>query len=193
MAVGYQYQSDYDKKENKKGFKKKFVILGVGLALLVVIAIVGAPKKQASQDGINIGSADDNFHAEIITKDDPTLSNILLSSKEASDSFMINLASSKALSEMVFDKNIKEEVLVKDVRSAINISGSTCEYLKFMGYADYGKTLPSFSYKCVSGSSNIVVFIALKDGRIFNWGGYAYSSSSDLEFNKFIKKIHGEL
>lgn len=46
MAVGYQYQNEYNHKQDGKGFKKKLIILGAGLALLVVIAIIGAPKKE---------------------------------------------------------------------------------------------------------------------------------------------------
>jgi hypothetical protein len=46
MAVGYQYQNEFSKKEAFKSNKKKLIILGFGLLFLGVIAIIGAPKQE---------------------------------------------------------------------------------------------------------------------------------------------------
>ncbi|HMS32257.1 MAG TPA: hypothetical protein PKA29_03225 [Candidatus Saccharibacteria bacterium] len=46
MAVSYQYQNEYSKKEDSKSIRKKMIILGVGVLFLAVIAIIGMPKKE---------------------------------------------------------------------------------------------------------------------------------------------------
>jgi hypothetical protein len=46
MAVGYQYQNDYENKQNKKSSKKKLIILVSGIVFLVFIAIIGMPKSE---------------------------------------------------------------------------------------------------------------------------------------------------
>ena len=195
MAVGYQYQNDYNEKQESKGFKKKLVILVAGLLLLVVVAIVGAPKKDSSQEATdnnnNTVDKDTSFQAIVVNKNDSSLSGELATAKNISDTFMFNLANSKNLNGLIFDKDIAEDRLVNDVRSEININGFTCEYVRFVGYADYGKLLPSFSYNCRGSESNLVVFIAVKDDKIFNWAAYDYIGTPDNKFNDFIRKVHG--
>jgi hypothetical protein len=45
MAVGYQYQNDYSEKQNKKGYRKKLLILVGGILFLLIVAVLGMPKK----------------------------------------------------------------------------------------------------------------------------------------------------
>jgi hypothetical protein len=187
MAVGYQYQSDYDKKENKKGFKKKFVILGIGLALLVVIAIIGAPKKQE-----NIQETSNSTSVKLSTESsDNSLPESLYDYKNISDSFMSDVLNKSDPLKNYYDARDDKTLLENKITSDFNINANSCSYVSFAGYADYLKLIPSFKYNCSAGESEYTIFVATikPSAKIFNWGVFKNSSSSDY-WPVFVKKIN---
>lgn len=95
MAVGYQYQNDYNKKQESKGFKKKLIILGAGIFFLIVIAFLGAPKKEVITNNPSpdqeVKQDEDNTTNQLPTKPDYVLSEEQKKIKLNTDGFLLSL------------------------------------------------------------------------------------------------------
>ncbi len=172
MAVGYQYQSDYDKKETKSGFKKKLIILGTGIAVLIIVAIAGAPKKTSPQGSIETG--------EFFESSGSSLSESLQKSKGSSDKFIKNTLDGVSSDDMLYNQvNVKYPLNVN--REKLDLSNYSCQYSKFMDYFDVFNSMPIFSYKCTSVSEVkflMVATINTEDDKIVNW---KLNDSEDLK------------
>lgn len=93
MAVGYQYQNDYNNKQESKGFKKKLIILGAGIFFLIIIAFLGAPKKEVVTTNSNQALDQDknNTTEQLPTKPDYVLSEEQKKIKLNTDGFLLSL------------------------------------------------------------------------------------------------------
>lgn len=165
MAVGYQYQSDYDKKQNKKGFKKKFIILGIGLALLVVVAVIGAPKKQAVVDN----TSTEQQKTELPTKPNLVLDDNQKKIKLNTDGFLLSLVNKsdyQAFLVPLVYSSIKDKPSVLDLLNSKNLASCTLDNI------EKSDNINIVTYKC-SGFRLFISTLTLDDDRVLdkiaNW------------------------
>ena len=120
MAVGYQYQNDYNEKQESKGFKKKLVILVAGLLLLVVVAIVGAPKKEIKNTQLEPNTSSSLTDKQLPVKGGYYLNDRQKNIKTNTDGFLIS----------IYKKEDYKKFLVPLVYSAVSSKAELINELK---------------------------------------------------------------
>lgn len=188
MAVGYQYQNDYNKKQESKGFKKKLVILVAGLLLLVVVAIVGAPKKEEATNLESVSSVpeykDNTFNLEPKTG---SLSNEELLNKTKADKFLISINDNNIDRSNII--NLNQKITDDYIRDSVPLEKSNCVFLNISYPFNINKDIYVYHYYCSSNLKDSFISIALHkklSNKIFNWS-YSNKAGDDA----IIESING--
>ena len=163
------------------------MILGGGIIVLVIIAIAGMPKQQVIQQTDSIDSVKVTG-ASLTNVDDPSLSIKLRENKNTADNFLNKIFSQESPITYYYNADVDEPGLIKLINEDFTISDSSCSYLKFVDYADNGKTLPTFEYTCKINDQKKYIFIAVlsQENKVFNW-----IVEDQDSFQNFVNKVHG--
>lgn len=192
MAVGYQYQNEFNQKEDKKGFKKKLIILGAGLALLVVITIIGAPKKEqplqtTSKPVIESPVLDKDLSKTTDELNDEQKNTIAKIKKIHADKFLESVSSSDDINEFIpdflADPTTKNSAFLKNLKTYYS---KDCVFLDADWPDDFiGNNVVILSYKCSAGYLYIAAY-RYYDFKFFNW-----VTSEEPNEKIILKKIGG--
>ena len=184
MAVGYQYQNEYNKKQESKGFKKKLVILVSGLLLLVIVAIVGAPKKDTPVVTNTPNTEIGNASKSIAKLDQTQKDSISRAKQEDADKFLNAIKEGSDIEEYVplfLKKPLSDNpALSQNIKDYYN---KDCALLKTDWPKEFLDNLLVITYRC---DNNYLYLAAYRyyDFKFFNW-----TTSKKLDQSILVRKI----